>query len=62
MNIYSIATRMKISAYIPAYNNENTIADAINSLKNQSYPIDDIFVIDDGSIDRTVSIAKMLWN
>lgn len=48
---------MKISGYIPAYNNANTIADAINSLKNQSYPIEDIFVIDDGSIDKTASIA-----
>ena len=49
---------MKISGYIPAFNNESTIADSINSLKNQTYPIDDIFVIDDGSNDRSVSIAK----
>ena len=48
----------RVSAYIPAYNNEDTIADSINSVKNQTYPIDDIFVIDDGSSDRTVSIAK----
>ncbi len=48
----------KISAYIPAYNNKETIADAINSLKSQVYPIDEIFVIDDGSIDNTVDYAK----
>tara|TARA_B100001093_G_C26853941_1_gene1026460 strand:+ start:947 stop:1768 length:822 start_codon:yes stop_codon:yes gene_type:complete len=49
---------MKVSGYIPTFNNERTIADAINSLKQQSYPIDDIFVIDDGSIDQTASIAQ----
>jgi glycosyltransferase involved in cell wall biosynthesis len=50
---------LKISGYIPSFNNETTIADSIKSLKFQSYPIDQIFVIDDGSSDRTVSIAKM---
>lgn len=50
---------INLSAYIPAYNNEVTIKDAIISLKNQSYPIDQIFVVDDGSSDQTVSIAKM---
>lgn len=51
---------MRISAYIPAYNNENTIADAIHSLINQAYPLDDIFLIDDGSTDQTASIAQNL--
>ena len=49
---------MNLSAYIPAYNNEKTIKDAINSLKNQSYKIKDIFIIDDGSSDRTAHIAQ----
>ena len=35
---------------IPSYNNEKTIKDAINSLKKQSYRIEDIFIIDDGSL------------
>ena len=48
----------KVSGYIPSCNNEGTIADAIRSLKNQVYPIDEIFVIDDGSNDNTVNIAK----
>ena len=51
---------MLVSAYIPAYNNEKTIKDAINSLKNQSYKIEDIFIIDDGSSDQTASIAQNL--
>jgi glycosyltransferase involved in cell wall biosynthesis len=50
---------LKISGYIPSFNNEKTIADSIKSLKLQSYPIDQIFVVDDGSSDQTVSIAKM---
>jgi glycosyltransferase involved in cell wall biosynthesis len=50
---------LKISGYIPSFNNETTIVDSIKSLKLQSYPIDQIFVVDDCSIDRTVSIAKM---
>ena len=48
-----------VSAYIPSYNNENTISEAINSLKKQTYPLDEIFVIDDGSVDKTVEIAEM---
>ena len=50
---------MKISGYIPTFNNETTIEDSIKSLKLQSYPIDQIFVVDDGSSDRTVSIARL---
>ena len=34
-----------------------TIKDAINSLKKQSYRIEDIFIIDDGSSDQTAHIA-----
>ena len=49
---------INLSAYIPAYNNEATIKDAINSLKNQSYKIEDIFIIDDGSSDQTAHIAQ----
>ena len=49
---------MIVSAYIPSYNNEKTIKDAINSLKKQSYRIEDIFIIDDGSSDQTAHIAQ----
>jgi glycosyltransferase involved in cell wall biosynthesis len=51
---------MKISAIIPAYNEEKMIKDAILSLKEQQFPKKDfeIVVIDDGSSDRTSEIAK----
>ena len=48
-----------ISAYIPSYNNEKTVSDAINSLKKQTFQLDEIFLIDDGSVDKTVEIAKI---
>jgi biofilm PGA synthesis N-glycosyltransferase PgaC len=48
----------RVSAYIPAYNNEDTIVDAITSLKKQIYPINEIFVIDDGSSDKTIDNAS----
>lgn len=46
-------TVMKISAVIPAYNSQNFILDAISSIQNQTHPIDEIIVIDDGSEDDT---------
>ena len=49
----------KISGYIPSYNNEKTVSYAINSLIKQTYPLDEIFLIDDGSVDKTVEIAKI---
>jgi len=49
---------MKVSAVIPAYNEEEFIEDCLIALKKQTYPIDEIIVIDSGSTDRTVEIAK----
>ena len=48
----------KVSAYVPCYNNAATIAAAICSLQGQTRPIDEIFVIDDGSTDNSGEIAK----
>jgi glycosyltransferase involved in cell wall biosynthesis len=48
---------MKISAYIPAYNNSRTIGAAIASVRGQSIPVDEIFVVDDGSTDGTAEVA-----
>lgn len=48
---------MKISVVIPAYNAQNTIARAIQSVLNQIRPADEMIVIDDGSSDNTAQAA-----
>jgi cellulose synthase/poly-beta-1,6-N-acetylglucosamine synthase-like glycosyltransferase len=49
---------MKITAIIPTLNEEEFIEECLINLKNQSYPIDEIILIDSGSEDRTVEIAS----
>jgi len=49
---------LKISGYILCYNNESTILEAVHSLKNQTLKLNEIYVIDDGSSDNSVSILK----
>ncbi len=51
---------MKLVVTIPAYNEEKTIADVIKSIPRVIEGIDqvEVIVIDDGSSDRTVSIAQ----
>lgn len=46
---------MKITAVIPAYNEEKTIKKVITELKTR---VDEIIVVDDGSRDNTKSIAE----
>ena len=49
---------MKVSAYIPCYNNEATLEKCINSIKGQSVPVDELFIVDDDSSDSTADIAR----
>lgn len=46
---------LKVCAVIPAYNEEQTIGNIIKETKKY---IDTIFVVDDGSKDRTAEIAR----
>ena len=48
---------MSVSVLIPAYNEEKTIVEVINAVKNCSI-VDEIIVIDDGSRDNTFKLAK----
>ena len=48
----------KVSVYIPAYNAEKTIEHSIYSIKNQSYAVNEIIVIDDNSSDKTSEIVN----
>ena len=51
-------SKLKISAYIPCFNNECTIGTAIESILNQNYPVDELIIIDDGSSDNSLNIIK----
>ena len=49
---------LRISAVIPAYNAEKYIARSIDSVLNQTCPVDEIIVVDDGSTDNTADMVK----
>lgn len=46
-----------VSAYIPCYNNGTNIESALASLRRQSRPPDEVFVVDDGSTDNSVELV-----
>ncbi len=52
--------RLKISIIMPAYNAEEFITEAINSVLNQTYDNFELIIVDDGSSDGTAKIMKNL--
>ncbi len=48
----------KVSILIPLYNSEEYIAETIDSCLNQTYDNIEIIIVDDGSIDSSLSIAR----
>ncbi len=49
-----------ISVLVPAFNEEKTIKETIESIFNIDYPIKEVIIINDGSSDRTKEIAEEL--
>lgn len=49
-----------VSAVIPAYNAQETLERAVNSVLAQSYPHIEVIVINDGSTDGTSAVCKRL--
>jgi glycosyltransferase involved in cell wall biosynthesis len=47
-----------VSVLIPAYNAEQWIAEAIRSALAQTWPRKEIIIVDDGSGDRTLAVAR----
>jgi peptidoglycan-N-acetylglucosamine deacetylase len=62
---YSLGTQGQIAAYrpkvavlIPAYNEEKVITRTVRSVLDSDYPNLQVIVIDDGSKDRTLEVAR----
>ena len=51
-----------VSIIIPVYNAEKYVAETIQSAMDQTWPNKEIFIIDDGSTDDSLSIAKKYEN
>jgi glycosyltransferase involved in cell wall biosynthesis len=49
-----------VSVIIPAYNAEDFIGEAINSVQTQTLSVSEIIVVDDGSSDQTAEVAAKL--
>jgi len=47
-----------VSVIIPVYNEEDVLANCLNTIVNQTYKPLEIIIVDDGSNDNTLNIAK----
>lgn len=52
------APDMRVSVIVPAFNEEKSMASSIESLLAQSYGNYEVILVDDGSSDKTLEIAK----
>lgn len=51
---------MEISAIIPCYNGEKYLREAVESINNQTYPPQEIIIVNDGSTDKSEEIIETL--
>ncbi|HKI86602.1 MAG TPA: glycosyltransferase family 2 protein [Thermoanaerobaculia bacterium] len=50
---------MRVAAIVPAYNEEETLADVLSVLKSTDL-VDEVLVVSDGSTDQTVGVARAM--
>jgi glycosyltransferase involved in cell wall biosynthesis len=55
-----VSFRSSVSVIIPAYKSEPFITESVESCLDQSYPVTEIIVIDDGSPDRTGDLVEAI--
>lgn len=55
-----MSSRKSLSIIIPAYNCAKYIQQCINSVRQSTYPVDEIIIINDGSSDETPRICEKL--
>lgn len=55
-------TEPLVSIIIPLYNAQNYIAETITSAMNQTWPNKEIIIVDDGSTDNSLAVAKEFEN
>ena len=51
---------LAVSAYVPSFNSAQFIEQTIRSIREQSIQVNELFVIDDGSMDDTKAIVENL--
>lgn len=54
------SSSMTVSVVIPAYNVEEYVQDTVESALNQTYPLQEIVCVDDGSTDGTLEVLRDL--
>ena len=60
--LYTDEELPQVTVIIPAYNEEDTIAKTIKSVLKSNYPDFEIIIVDDGSTDNTLEIARRFMN
>jgi glycosyltransferase involved in cell wall biosynthesis len=51
-------SRPLVSILIPSYNSQRWLADCVNSALDQTYPCKEIILVDDGSTDSSLALAR----
>lgn len=56
--VFNFSKNDLVSIVMPAWNRESLIKEAIDSVRSQSYENWELIIVDDGSTDNTVQVAK----